>query len=123
MNTPPMLGETLRFTRHEARKTLKDIEAETGISNAYLSQLENGKILTPGPDKLARLAGAYGVPYNLLMIIAGHKPISAPDLTLDVPLFVLEASKVMQADDWELLRPIIGHLVKARRENRANAAD
>lgn len=108
------LGETLRFTRRDARKTLKEIEAETGIGNAYLSQLENGKIQQPGRDKLPLLAQAYGIPYNLLMILAGHKPASTPDLTLDVPLFVLEASKVLEADDWELLRPMIGHLVKGK---------
>jgi len=108
------LGETLRFTRHEMKKTLKDIEAETGLSNAYLSQLENGKIQQPRPDKLQQLSMAYGIPYNLLMIIAGHQPVATPDLTLDVPVFVLEASKILDAEDWELLRPIIGHLVQGK---------
>lgn len=47
------------------------MERETGISNAYLSQLETGKIKTPSPQNLHKLAETFRVPYELLMELAG----------------------------------------------------
>jgi transcriptional regulator with XRE-family HTH domain len=108
------LANTLRFTRLEAKKTLKDIERSTGISNAYLSQLENGKIVSPHPSKLELLAPAYGIPCNLLMIMAGYAPVETPDASLELPLFIREAGAVLTAEDWELLRGMVRHLVRSK---------
>ena len=108
------LANTLRSTRLEAKKTLVQIERETGISNAYLSQLENGKIVSPAPTRLEVLAAAYGIPYNMLMIMAGHAPAAMPTPFLDLPLFIIKAAPVLTADDWELLRGIVGHLIRSR---------
>ena len=71
--TKPMqkLGSFLASARSTARKTLRDVERETGISNAYLSQLEHGKIKAPAVQNLHKLANAYSVPYELLMELAG----------------------------------------------------
>jgi transcriptional regulator with XRE-family HTH domain len=44
----------------------------TGISNAYLSQLETGKIAQPSPNYLYKLAEVYRLPYDLLMEKAGY---------------------------------------------------
>ncbi len=65
------LGSFLAKARSAAGKSLRAIERETGISNAYLSQLETGKIKTPAPQNLHRLAEVYRVPYELLMELAG----------------------------------------------------
>lgn len=61
----------LRTTR---RLTLREVEEATGktVSNAYLSQLENGKIRKPSPNVLHDLADVYGVPYESLMEKAGY---------------------------------------------------
>lgn len=71
--TEPMqkLGSFLAAARNATRKTLRAVESETGISNAYLSQLENGKIKAPSPQNLHKLANVYGVSYELLMELAG----------------------------------------------------
>lgn len=71
--TEPMqkLGSFLASARSAAGKTLRAVEGETGISNAYLSQLENGKIKSPSPQNLHKLANIYGVSYELLMELAG----------------------------------------------------
>jgi HTH-type transcriptional regulator, competence development regulator len=42
------------------------------VSNAYLSQLENGRIRKPSPNVLHTLAAIYGVPYESLMERAGY---------------------------------------------------
>jgi transcriptional regulator with XRE-family HTH domain len=65
------LGSFLASARNAAGKSLRAVERETGISNAYLSQLENGKIKTPAPQHLHKLAATYSVPYPLLMELAG----------------------------------------------------
>lgn len=66
------LGEELRRIRDLRALTLRRVEAMTGISNAYLSQLETGKIEKPSPNFLYKLAEAYKVPYELLMEKAGY---------------------------------------------------
>lgn len=58
--------------RSDAGLTLRAVEKETGISNAYLSQLEHGKIQTPAPQNLHKLAILYRVPYEVLMELAGY---------------------------------------------------
>ena len=56
------------------RLSLRQVEEATGkaVSNAYLSQLENGKIQKPSPNVLHSLSGVYGVPYEALMEKAGY---------------------------------------------------
>ena len=65
------LGAFLAKARSAAGKTLRVVEGETGISNAYLSQLETGKIKSPAPQNLHKLAHAYSVSYELLLELAG----------------------------------------------------
>lgn len=69
---PTTLGEELRSIRETRGLTLRAIEKATGISNAYLSQLETGKIEKPSPNYLYKLAEIYNVPYDLLMEKAGY---------------------------------------------------
>ena len=58
--------------------SLRDVEKKTksGVSNAYLSQLESGKIAKPSPHILEYLASAYKVSYNSLMVAAGYMKTS-----------------------------------------------
>jgi transcriptional regulator with XRE-family HTH domain len=72
------LGSFLAKARTAVGKSLRTVERETGISNAYLSQLETGKIKTPAPQNLHLLAGAYNVSYELLMELAGYPVPSRP---------------------------------------------
>ena len=70
--TEGKLGTFLASARNKLELTLRAVEAKTGISNAYLSQLEHGKIKTPAPQNLYKLAELYRVPYELLMELAGY---------------------------------------------------
>lgn len=65
------LGKTLKSTRENVSLTLKDVENATGISNAYLSQLENDKIKKPSASILYKLANAYRIDLNVLLHAAG----------------------------------------------------
>jgi HTH-type transcriptional regulator, competence development regulator len=66
------LAEELRRIRGVRGVSLRDVENETEVSNAYLSQLETGKTSNPSPQVLHRLAGYYRVPYESLMEAAGY---------------------------------------------------
>ena len=71
---PEELGVVLSDLRKAKGFSLREVEQATGsaVSNAYLSQLENGKIKKPSPDVLHSLAEVYVVPYETLMEKAGY---------------------------------------------------
>ena len=68
------LGAVLADLRTAKGLSLREVEEATGkaVSNAYLSQLENGRIRKPSPNVLHSLAEVYAVPYEALMEKAGY---------------------------------------------------
>ena len=68
------LGLLLADLRVAKGFSLRQVEQATDreVSNAYLSQLEQGKIQQPSPSILHRLAAVYAVPYEALMEKAGY---------------------------------------------------
>lgn len=68
------LGEYLANIRTTTRMSLREVEqaANGVVSNAYLSQLEHGRISKPSPNILHCLAQVYGIPYDTLMEKAGY---------------------------------------------------
>ena len=66
------LGEFLKKKREEKSLTLRQVEKQTEISNAYLSQLENNKIIKPSPTILKNLSHVYNTSYHRLMTLAGY---------------------------------------------------
>jgi transcriptional regulator with XRE-family HTH domain len=72
------LGGLLADLRAARRLSLRQVEEATdqAVSNAYLSQLETGKIRRPSPHVFNRLAAVYAVPYEMLMEKAGYLPPS-----------------------------------------------
>jgi transcriptional regulator with XRE-family HTH domain len=71
---PAELGALLADLRTAKGLSLREVEEATdkAVSNAYLSQLENGKIKKPSPNVLHSLAEVYVVPYEALMEKAGY---------------------------------------------------
>jgi transcriptional regulator with XRE-family HTH domain len=71
---PNELGAVLADLRTAKGFSLREVEEATdkAVSNAYLSQLENGKIKKPSPNVLHSLAEVYVVPYEALMVKAGY---------------------------------------------------
>jgi transcriptional regulator with XRE-family HTH domain len=71
---PSSLGAVLADLRMAKGLSLRQVEEATdkAVSNAYLSQLENGKIKKPSPNVLHSLAAVYAVPYETLMEKAGY---------------------------------------------------
>ncbi|MCC6230795.1 MAG: helix-turn-helix domain-containing protein [Phycisphaerales bacterium] len=81
--TGQTLGEYLANVRTSKQLSLREVEEAAGgiVSNAYLSQLEHGRINKPSPNILHSLAQVYGVPYETLMEKAGYIAAATPDQT------------------------------------------
>jgi transcriptional regulator with XRE-family HTH domain len=65
-------GEYFKALRESKQLTLREVERSTDVSNAYLSQLESGKIRQPSPLTLHKLATFYGVQYEIFMEKVGY---------------------------------------------------
>jgi transcriptional regulator with XRE-family HTH domain len=65
-------GSYMRRLRKSKGLTLKQVETQAKVSNAYISQIERGLRNPPQPDILRRLAKVYDVPHRELLIVAGH---------------------------------------------------
>lgn len=65
------LGVTLKEAREKNNFTLRQVDEMTGISSAYLSQLENEKIKKPSANVLYKLAATYGEQLNNFLRAAG----------------------------------------------------
>ncbi len=84
------LGQYLWTLRKAAAMTLREVEdeSENRVSNAYLSQLETGRIKNPSPSILQELATVYETrlpknatvtcSYDRMMELAGHSRPSSP---------------------------------------------
>jgi transcriptional regulator with XRE-family HTH domain len=68
------LGQYLASIREDRGFTLREVEEATNkeVSNAYLSQIETGKIQQPSPNVLHSLADIYDIDYTQLMEMAGY---------------------------------------------------
>lgn len=65
-------GEYLKLLREKQRMSLRDVERRTGVSNAYLGQIEQAKRPAPHPNILKKLAPVYDVAVYELMAAAGY---------------------------------------------------
>lgn len=80
-------GLYIRNLRNEKEMTIRQLELYSGVSNSYLSQLENGKRGIPSPDIIKKLSQGLKVDYNELMIKAGYMEEMSPSDDRDDPEF------------------------------------
>lgn len=60
------LHEAIANARESKGLTLRDLEQETGISNALLSQIETGRVRDPSFRKVVKISRALGIPLRRL---------------------------------------------------------
>lgn len=65
-------GQYIKKIRKEKKLTLQEMELLSGVSNAYLSQIETGKRSIPSPEIMAKLFRPLGVTYEELMDAGGY---------------------------------------------------
>jgi transcriptional regulator with XRE-family HTH domain len=68
----PNFGQFMKSLRERQRMSMRDAEKESGVSNAYISQIEKGDRPPPRPDILKKLARAYKVTVRELLLRAGY---------------------------------------------------
>jgi len=76
----PDFGAYLRHLRERQRMSLREAERESGVSNAYIAQIERGDRRPPSADILRRLAPAYKVTVRELLERAGY--LEEPEMTM-----------------------------------------
>ncbi len=113
-----LLGQELRRLRMLKGTSLREVEKATGVSNAYLSQLENGKTDNPSPRVLHKLASHYGVPYTRLMEVAGYLQPSISGKTRGGSVDNLQAA-LMSANLTEEEEQTVAHFIQFLRAQRA----
>lgn len=97
------LGKTLKEHRERIPLTLRQVEEATGISNAYLSQLENEKIKKPSANVLHKLAGLYNVDLNDLLAAAGVIEKTTPGKSRLLDTAALSARQLTNEEEAALL--------------------
>lgn len=105
-STNTSLGIILRQARDLKEYPLRTVEEITGISNAYLSQIENNKIKKPSADILHRLAKAYNLDFNYLLHVAGLVEKSSQD-NVSFGEFVFSKDNLTSAEQEELVNYLI----------------
>jgi transcriptional regulator with XRE-family HTH domain len=115
------LSEELRKLRGLRGVSLREVERDTKISNAYLSQLETGKTDNPSPHMLHKLAAYYGTPYENLMEIAGYlQPRPASPLSQDI---LSSAEQLLSEPLTENEKRMVKAFVKAMRTEPSAESD
>ena len=77
---PVHFGEYLKSLREKQRLSLREVERDSGVSNAYIAQIERGDRPAPSPDILRKLAPVYNVTVQLLLEKAGY--LEEPEQTM-----------------------------------------
>ncbi len=67
--------EQLKDIRKQRGFTIREVAGRSGVSAAYISQLESGQRGTPSPDILQKLSEGLESSYAQLMQIAGYLDI------------------------------------------------
>ena len=94
-------GQFLKSLRERQRMSLRDVEKECGVSNAYIAQIEKGGRPPPRPDILKKLAQAYKVTVRELLMRAGY--FDDPEVTATEEERIEAAFQYVLADpDYKL---------------------
>lgn len=112
------LSQELSRLRKLRGKSLRAVERRTGISNAYLSQLENGSVKRPRPHVLHKLADYYGVRYEDLMTAAGYLFRTDEKRSVDPDLVEIQLmSEGLSVEQKTVLKSFIRFLQQSREED------
>lgn len=111
-----MIADILRQARSVAGLTLRDVERETGISNAYISQLESGQVKQPSPHQLHKLSAVYQLDYGDLLESAGYVlPVRKTETRQTRRSMYLRGEEDLTPEEREKVEEYIARLRAARR--------
>lgn len=96
------LGATLKEYRELMKLTLRQVEEAIGVSNAYLSQLENDKIKKPSANTLYKLSCLYCVNIEVFLYAAGiikDKPLTNSNILQSIT----KAAQLTPSEEAQLM--------------------
>lgn len=116
-----MFGKYIKELRVDRELSLRQVEAETGISNSYLSQIERGERGIPNSKIIVRLAELYGVSFQSLAQIAGiqasaffnhakRKNTKVNNIPVPDEKFIIREYKKLNDQSKELLKTFLQFL-------------
>jgi transcriptional regulator with XRE-family HTH domain len=108
------LGKKIRALRDEMGMSQAQLAAQGGLSQGYLSQLENDEVHNPSAAVIFRLARALHVDPRVLMQAAGYEEAASPangdaeyEVTVDPDLLCFLAG-IPREQQMHLLRLLEG---------------
>ena len=94
-------GQYMRELRKKARMSVRDVQTESGVSNAYIVQIEKGDRRPPKPEILKKLAPVYKVTIRELFMKAGY--FDEPEVTATEEQRIEAAFQYVMSDpDYQL---------------------
>ena len=99
------LGHHLAAIRNERGFSLRQVEELSNglVSNAYLSQIETGRVRHPSPNILHSLAEVYKADYEQLMKMAGYIGTLSKKGSHSIRMATLASLNVSEAEEMELV--------------------
>lgn len=115
------LGENIRFLRSGKAWTLSDLARQSGISKAYISDLENGSAGRPNIQYVYSIARALDT--TLQQLLDGTVPVDVQEqsnasLAVDVPPGLAELKEELHLTDSEIHRLATIHFRGKRPRDR-----
>ncbi|GIN08719.1 LexA repressor [Shouchella clausii] len=108
MKTKEMeFGEYLRRRRKEKGFTIRQLEMKSGVSNAYLSHLENGKRGLPSTEIIKKISKALDISYTEMLQKAGH--LDEANLLQNEPSFP-DIKDQLSTNHSHITVPILGYI-------------
>ncbi len=66
------LSDFIKKTMEDKKMSVYSVHLKSGISHAYVRDIQNGKQTQPHPNMLRKLAIGLGVPYEKLLFVSGY---------------------------------------------------
>jgi transcriptional regulator with XRE-family HTH domain len=112
------LGSRLRKLREGLGLSLRDVSETTRISAGHLSLIENGRVRSPSPSILQRLANAYNFKAEDLLVLAGYITSPESDRTQAHARIALATMKDLSTGEIDEVQSFISYLRQRRHSGR-----
>jgi len=112
-NSPKSIGDKIKLLRKNYKLTLEELSKRSGLTKAFLSQLENNKQINPSVGTLKKITNSFGLPI-IVLFSESDKDLNAATITeintnKNVSVVRKEERKAIKypRSDWmiELLSP------------------
>jgi transcriptional regulator with XRE-family HTH domain len=120
MNKGIEIGVRVREARTKAGFSMSSLAKHAGMSLAYVSLLEAGKIPAPTVHRLSRIATALDTPLEHIISEAEYSPAQRIEQHAGI---IDELVRMAPNTDPDIARAFVGGLLHLSREDQAQVAD